>query len=100
MEIYIHKADIYCKDCGENMKTEMDVDTVDDGDSDIYPQGPFANSGGEADTPHHCGDCCKFLENDLTSDGVKYVREAIADDSGDQDVLRQWAEFYKDQLED
>jgi hypothetical protein len=42
-----------------------------DYDSDDLPKGPYADGGGEADTPQHCDDCRRFLENPLTGDGLK-----------------------------
>ncbi len=44
-------------------------------DSGEYPCGPYADGGGESDTPSHCGGCQEFLENPLTADGYQYVRE-------------------------
>lgn len=62
-------------------------------DSDDFPKGPYANGGGEADSPQHCDSCGVFLENPLTSDGVKYVEAHIATNWGDGDVML-WKEFY------
>jgi len=58
-------------------------------DSDTYPQGPYADGGGESDTPAHCDVCGVFLENPLTPDGVEYVRELIRAEGNPT-----WAEFY------
>jgi hypothetical protein len=110
---YIYNADIYCKDCGKVIKQRINgapfgrnddtgrfesVDEYDGVDSDQYPCGPYADGGGEADCPQHCGDCRVFLENPLTAHGVQYVEEAINEHHragrGDADVLREWAEFY------
>ena len=72
-------------------------------DSDDYPKGPYANGGGEADTPQHCDECQLFLENPLTSDGVAYVREAIAEARrrrrGKLSVACNiWRKFYAEEL--
>jgi hypothetical protein len=83
MKAYIYQADIYCEDCGQAIKTELDkagktpADPDDEYtfDSDEYPKGPYSDGGGEADSPQHCADCHTFLENPLTSDGREYVRE-------------------------
>ena len=96
MQVYIYKANIYCEDCafdhdsclyikwfGETQATiEKDVSQrliADTGDSDNFPQGPYANGGGESDTPQHCATCGLFLENPLTSNGYDYVKQAIHD---------------------
>ena len=57
----------------------------DNCDSGEYPCGPYADGGGESDTPSHCGACGEFLENPLTSDGYEYVREA---------ARAEWDAFY------
>lgn len=95
MEAYIYKADLLCGECGvaasEGLKPSDD--------SDSYPQGPYADGGGEADTAQHCGACHVFLENPLTSDGINGVREAITRALAGEDVqsiaLTEWAPFYK-----
>lgn len=116
-EAYIYCADIYCESCGEAIRKRltdegMIVDTADEYsyDSDDFPKGPFPDGGGEADCPQHCGsgEACleaitltegdgrkvgAFLENPLTSYGVKYVREELVDDP-DGEVVNLWADFY------
>jgi hypothetical protein len=97
MEVYIFAADLYCEDCGARIiawcekhgkeKTE---------DSDSYPQGPYSDGGGEADTPQFCGagaDCINALtvdglnigmplDNPLTRYGAEYLRtECVTDDT-------------------
>lgn len=107
MEAYIYCADIYCESCGEAIRKRL----IDGGmivDSDDFPKGPFPDGGGESDCPHHCGSgeaCCEaitladgmkigaFLENPLTSYGVKYVRDKLADDPHGE-VVNMWANFY------
>jgi hypothetical protein len=46
-------------------------------DSDDLPKGPYADGGGEADTPQHCDGCGQFLGNPLTDNGLIYVEDAL-----------------------
>lgn len=107
---YIYAADCYCEKCGEDLKAKLPKPTNPDDentfDSDVYPKGPYSDAGGESDTPQHCGsgkDCLdpteiagekygKFLENDLTTAGVEYVKELHADRGGP--VTQFWIDFY------
>jgi hypothetical protein len=94
MDAYIFNADIYCADCGAEIVDECrERGIADNGDSDQFPQGPYPNSGGEADCPQHCGSCHAFLENPLTGDGDAYVLSHIADDP-ESPVVQEWREFY------
>ena len=85
MDVYIYQADRHCKDCGEIKRAELtaqgkapaDIESESTYDSDDFPKGPFADGGGEGDTPQHCGTCGVFLENPLTQAGYAYVREAV-----------------------
>ena len=93
---YAYNADIYCDDCGDEIKAELDAaGCEDEGDTDGYPQ-YFGDS--EADCPQHCAGCHVFLENSLTSDGYEYVRETVQSDirSGRDDsiAVTEWASFY------
>ena len=115
---YIYQADIWCESCGESIRDHIraagnapeEPDDESSYDSDEYPKGPFDDGGGESDSPGHCGagaECLNGLrlndgrvigqplENPLTSDGVDYVREAIADGGL---VAELWAELYADEL--
>jgi hypothetical protein len=104
-DAYLFQASLLCADCGRELEISIDNDPVcrvaHRGDSDVWPQGPYPYGGGEADTPQHCDACHAFLDNPLTGDGYNYVREAIrdylSDGRGRREVLRQWAEFYKDE---
>jgi hypothetical protein len=115
MLIYIFQADIYCQGCGEALRAEIakpegfDVDNESSFDSDVYPKGPYGQSGGEADSPQHCGACGLFLENPLTPDGRAEV-ERMCDPytvgrpdtaelakrlrSGGYPIKAEWVEFY------
>ena len=73
-----------------------------DYDSDDLPKGPYAQGGGEADTPQHCEGCGQFLGNPLTSDGVLWVEDVIRGCLTTRKaaaVTNEWADFYKDELD-
>ena len=116
MLVYIFAADIYCKQCGEAIRERIirerfapdDPEDERSYDSDEFPKGPYCDGGGEADCPQHCGAGPKcvnaiefddghkagaWLENELTTDGVEYVREAIREGG---EVADMWADFYRD----
>jgi len=115
MLVYIYAADIYCEQCGEAIRKRIaregfapaDPDDERSYDSGEFPKGPYPDGGGEADCPQHCGagsechnaiefpDGCKvgaWLENELTTDGVDYIREAIREGG---EVADMWADFYR-----
>lgn len=113
MKTYIYNADVYCEDCGRELRRRIakegsrpanprDEYSYDSGD---YPKGPYDGEDNTSDTPQHCGngdDCLdplvidgekygKFLENPLTVDGEQYVR-----DQHDGKVLAaMWMKFYE-----
>ena len=60
-------------------------------DSDEYPK--YCSDYEESDTPQHCGDCGVFLENDLTSDGDDYVREAVREGGPVAELWREWYDY-------
>lgn len=97
---YVYQAALLCDDCGLAKQKALlgTVHPSKDYDSDRFPQGPYADGGGEADSPQHCDHCGEFLENSLTGDGEEYVRDLIAQHHatgrGSESVLRQWSEFY------
>lgn len=123
-EVYIFAADMYCEACGEDIRKRLtkerkrpkswrDETTYD---SDEFPKGPYADGGGESDSPSHCGsgkDCLdptilgdgpddkvgKFLENPLTNAGVHYILEQAFEASGDQRVIDLWTEHYKEEID-
>jgi hypothetical protein len=80
--------------------------TESDYDSDDLHKGPYADGGGEADTPQHCDSCSQFLENPLTGDGLTYVEDAIREalrtkrlTGATSDAIVEWAKVYKDELD-
>jgi hypothetical protein len=108
IEVYMYQADLFCKECGDKIRADIpgynrpdDPDDECSYDSDQFPKGPYGDGGGEADSPHHCGnhECGKFLGNPLTYDGMKYVAEAVVEALGREYdegsvALRTWLPFY------
>jgi len=124
MRVYVFQAALLCEDCGKAICDQLRnsiqalhpaFDESDEStyDSDYFPKGPYADGGGEADSPQHCDHCHVFLENPLTDDGDKYVRDlaeefsdprAQADESWEDIaqkaesngklVLAQWIRYY------
>jgi hypothetical protein len=111
MDAYIYRAALLCRDCAVATMNEFELHNMFCGStcayghhrgglwtqSDYYPQGPYADGGGE-DSPHHCDACGVFLKNPLTPDGTRYVLEKLVeharDGSGSAEVLKQWADRY------
>jgi len=112
MDVYVYRAALYCEDDATNIIIANasqngdcschDCDKRHGSDSDDYPQGPYADGGGEADSPQNCDTCGVFLENPLTDDGREYVRNEVSDAHGDRSddraVLTEWIDFYGDSL--
>ena len=126
INVYIYQAALYCEDCGESIRKELeasgkapaDPDDETSYDSSDFPAGPYPDGGGEADSPQHCdsGSECldavtlpcgdkigAWLENPLTEDGVKYVVSAIREDLVSNDehkrqVGRLWRAGYDDEI--
>jgi hypothetical protein len=101
MNAYIYRAALYCEDCAKAIQARLCVEAgaskqiMETGmDSESYPQGPYGQGGGEADTPQHCDNCGLFLENPLTSEGLAYVSEKLSDGRGNAAVLEQWRDYY------
>ena len=105
MKAYIYQADVLCEKCaisemvrltGGDIPMEALVSSASSPseDSDHWPQGPYVDGGGESDTPQHCSHCQLFLENPLTQEGVDYVQAHIEYGEGDQEVLREWHNYY------
>ena len=113
MNVYIYNADLYCEDCGDDIRATLlrdgckfDPDDETSYDSSDFPKGPYPDGGGEADCPQHCGSGPKcinatelsdgnkvgvWLENELTTDGVKHIKEAIQEGG---EVTKLWAGYY------
>lgn len=108
MLTYMYRAALYCPDCAGKIQRNIDLKergkergsypVVWAGDSESYPSGPYENGGGEADTPQHCDACGVFLQNSLTSDGVRYLQEHVeafeTQGIGRADVIHEWTDFY------
>lgn len=102
MDAYVYQAALLCADCGQAaiiaVESTRPFPPGYPSDSDAYPQGPYPQGGGEADSPQHCDHCSLFLENPLTGDGYAYVAELIEEHldngRGSAAVLRTWADFY------
>ena len=104
MQAYVFQAALLCEGCADETRRGLHA-TADFGtlesrrESDVYPQGPYADGGGEADSPSHCDSCGVFLENPLTTDGEEYVREALCECKEPThvcgDVCRTWREGYR-----
>ena len=79
MNAYIYKAAIYCEDCGHTIQRQLLADgngyvpSSWPNDSELWPQGPYVDGGGEADSPTHCDRCLVFLENPLLRCSAKNV---------------------------
>ena len=72
MKAYMYKGALLCETCALKV---MDTLTEDTGDSEDYPQGPYADGGGEADTPQVCDICFRPLNNPLTEEGRNREQE-------------------------
>jgi hypothetical protein len=130
MDVYLYKAALWCGPCiikalvAERKAAPGAIDTApaealeqiisangytseSDYDSDDLPKGPYADGGGEADTPQPCDGCGHFFENPLTGDGLIYVEDAIRrcittrklSAATSNAAVVDWAEFYKDELD-
>jgi hypothetical protein len=111
VDAFIYRAALYCTDCATDvvglvcdcehhgMKTRSDgrlhANVSNLCDSECTPMGPFADGGGESDTPQHCDSCGVFLENSLTDDGVSYVHDALGESEDYKSVAWTiWEPFY------
>jgi len=77
---YAYDADMYCADC-------LDTDL------------PKATSLGtnECDIPSHCAACGVPLECDLLPEGIRYLKESIAEGAGCCQEL--WPRLFSDYLD-
>ena len=106
---YIYAADIWCDDCGEDIRRAITAEGKAPADLRSYDSGEFpkyCDGSSEADSPQHCAageDCINayefpdgfkigvWLENDLTTDGEDCVKEAVREGG---EVAELWAEYY------
>jgi len=98
---WFYQSALYCDKCALKLITDecLDACQEDAKDSDNFPQGPYANGGGESDCPQYCDDCGTFLENPLTEYGAEYVLSAVREflpfkGQGSPGTIREWVEFY------
>ena len=126
--MYIYQADTYCDDCGDVIKTKLRetfdqhkkrnplnncrcdictaVRTGDENlyDSDYYPKGPYAEWEERSDAPIHCAACELFLENGLTEEGYRWLREKIKEykttGQGRKEIIELWSDFYNVSLDE
>lgn len=98
MDAYIYQAGLFCPNCTKEIKKTLTCpgDPNDEWtfDSDDYPKGPFADGGGEADTPNHCAKCQCFLENPLTEEGYRHIERQIGIMVGYNEVVKLWCNHY------
>lgn len=104
---YAYNAEMYCDDCGDQIKAELDARGVEGtGDTDDYPQ--WSSGDDPSDSPDHCanrGACLNVIKlgvhsygalvtEALTPDGEEYVRREVWE-SGPGSVAREiWAEAF------
>lgn len=97
MKAWIYRGALLCEDCGAKLRAVLDTQRIRIRGE--YPEGPYDNGGGEADSPQHCDHCGVFLENPLTEDGIVYVQneawEYADTGRGNPAVLREWMMFYE-----
>ena len=93
MKQYLYQADWLCEPCARSEATWDRIELgVFDGDSDDGPVGPYEDLA--ADYPCHCAGCDVFLKNELTDDGIAYVREQIAEQPHPTDIVNEWRNYY------
>jgi hypothetical protein len=121
-DVYVYQADFLCEDCAEKLIQEFEKQGIEDtGDTNDFPQGPYPDGGGEADSPNHCGagaGCVNAIEvpkgskigcplgNPLTRDGMEYVSKGMAHDlvcennPHSHGVQLLWSHIYPEVLRD
>jgi hypothetical protein len=118
-DVYVYQADLICDDCGDVIIRKLEKQGVENtGESDDFPQKSYYTGGGEADSPNHCGmgeECQNRIHvpggatigcplgNPLTSDGIKWLFERLAENIVSKDIHhrlvgRLWAHIYSDYL--
>ncbi len=104
MDAYIFQAALLCSSCANERRAKLHPELLAladaDNNSDMAPQGPFLNGGGESDKPEYCSDCGEFLENPLTSEGYAYVRELVNDRGSHDSTVKMLCDWYDISSED
>jgi hypothetical protein len=92
---YVFRSSLLCEDCARREIAFLESKGVlDEGDPDEYPQGPYGDGGGEADSAQFCGQgrlCLSPavvfghkvgcpLRNPLTKDGIVALFEGVKRD--------------------
>ena len=92
---YAYQGSLLCQDCGRAIVEKLrSNDVLDEGDSGTFPQGPYDDGGGEADSAHFCDLGTKCLNavdimghkigvplgNPLTRDGIAALAESLRSD--------------------
>ena len=89
--MYIFEAATYCEECGNILAAALKEEGREDtGDSGDFPQ-DCAGLDDSSDSPVHCDNCTLLIPTKLTQDGQEYVAQALIDNTGDCDVLEEWA---------
>lgn len=98
MNAWIYQSALLCEDCAIGRRVKLSHAIVtradEEGDSDLAPQGPVPDGGGESDCPAHCDYCGLHLENPLTSEGYEYIRDMASNRDSHSDTIRLWKRFY------
>jgi len=111
---YIYQADVWCDDCGRAICKRL---KREGSRAIVYPE--HAGDDEEADMPRHCaaeehcvnaitlpsGEKVGYLFGELTTVGVEYVKEAVADAAtvpkcgkliGYYELIDLWQQHYRD----
>lgn len=119
-EAYAYQAALLCEDCGRAVAERLRAGGAQDsGDSGDFPQGPYPDGGGEADSAQFCDrgrDCLSAVEvaghkvgcplgNPLTGDGVEALvgsvkRDLVSSKKFDREIGRLLAHVWGDYLRD
>ncbi len=84
---YVIQGSYLCVDCTDR------ADADETHGPDWWPLGVD-----ETDVPNHCEECGALIWEPLTSDGIAYVRAALARGTGRAEVLATWREAYASYL--
>ena len=97
---YAYDADTWCEQClrgAINNLPEHELLAPVDDYIDGNVNGCMPTDNGETDSPDHCNACFIPLHCQLTTVGVEYVKEKIAE--GDGLCIELWKELFKDYLD-